>query len=127
VAVVTATGSGDGTSSATGIRFFSKTASGSGAGTQSSGGWTKSLIFRPPADDQFAWADRREPSDASWFLSKLARGGRARNIYKLNTGVYTNTDPLDPTLVSKVYYGGHEHFVDETEKADLVAAGYTVT
>jgi hypothetical protein len=26
-----------------------------------------------------------------------------------------------------VYYGGHQHFVTETEKADLVANGYTVT
>jgi hypothetical protein len=26
-----------------------------------------------------------------------------------------------------VYYGGHEYFVDQTEKDQLVAAGYTVT
>jgi hypothetical protein len=26
-----------------------------------------------------------------------------------------------------VYYGGHDYFVDQTEKDELVAAGYTVT
>jgi hypothetical protein len=126
VVLVTATGSGTGTQSAVGGKLLSTTATGSGLGSELAV-WSKSLIFRPPADDQFAWADRRDPSKDSWFLSKLARGNRARNVFRLTDGTYTNTDPLDPTLVDKVYYGGHQHFVSEAEKADLVAAGYTVT
>jgi hypothetical protein len=124
---VAATGSGTGTSTAVGSRRFSVAATGSGTGSSSGGAWSKSLIFRPPADDQFAWAEHNDPSKDAWFLSKLARGNRARNVFRLTDGTYTNTDPLDPTLVDKVYYGGHQHFVSTEEKADLVAAGYTVT
>lgn len=123
----TASDTGTGTQSCVGARVVRLTGTNTGTGTQTDGGWSKSFIFRPPADDAFPWADFRDPSDEAWFLSKLQRGARARNIFKLKTGVFTNTDPLDPTLVDKVYYGGHQHFVSAEEKADLVAAGYTVT
>jgi hypothetical protein len=85
------------------------------------------LIFRPPADDDFRWANYRDQNAESVLFGKLTQGVRARNIFKLTSGVYTNVDPRDPALVSKVYYGGHQYFVDDAEKAELVAAGYTVT
>lgn len=126
-ALRTASDTGTGTQSCVGARVVRVTGTDTGTSTETDGGWSKSFIFRPPADDAFPWADFRDPSDEAWFLSKLQRGARARNIFKLKTGVFTNTDPLDPTLVNKVYYGGHQHFVSAEEKADLVAAGYTVT
>ena len=101
-------------------------ATGSGASTQTAN-WTKSLIFRPPVEDRFPWDNYRNAEPAHRLFSKANQGYRARNIFRLNTGAYTNTDPLDPTLVERTYYGGHEHFVTQTEKDELVAAGYTVT
>lgn len=99
----------------------------SGSGTNLPVTWTKSFIFRPPVEDNFPWNDYREPTANHRLFGKAAQGNRARNIFRLTNGTYTNVDPLDPNLVDKVYYGGHQHFVTETEKADLVANGYTVT
>ena len=122
----TATGSGLGTQTALGGLLVLRTATGSGAGTETAT-WTKSLIFRTPVEDRFPWSDYRTFNSQNNLFSKAAQGYRARNIFRLNTGAYTNTDPLDPTLVDKVYYGGHDYFVEQTEKDQLVAAGYTVT
>jgi hypothetical protein len=85
------------------------------------------LIFRPPVEDRFPWSDYRDASPSHRLFARANPGYRARNIFRLTNGTYTNVDPLDPSLVDKVYLGAHEHFVTEQEKADLVAAGYTVT
>jgi hypothetical protein len=124
--VRTASGSGTGTSSSLGGIPFIRTASTSGAGTQTAN-WTKSWIFRPPVEDRFPWSDYRESTPSHRLFARANPGYRARNIFRLTNGTYTNVDPLDPSLVDKVYLGAHEHFVTEQEKADLVAAGYTVT
>jgi hypothetical protein len=105
---------------------YIRTATGSGTSTQTAT-WTKSLIFRTPVEDRFPWDNYRNAEPAHRLFAKANQGYRARNIFLLTNGTYTNTDPLDPTLVTKVYYGGHEYYVDQTEKDELVAAGYTVT
>jgi hypothetical protein len=45
-------------------------------------------------------------------------------LYKLTNGTYTTTDPRRPELVVKVYYGGHDIFLDDTEVGELTATGY---
>jgi hypothetical protein len=123
------TATGTGTSDGTAIYFetLPRAATGTGTGSSTPGVWTKSLIFRTPVEDKFPWADYREKSIDHALFGYVRQGNRARNIYLLTNGQFTNVDPLDPTLVEKVYYGGHEHFVTPEEKAVLVAAGYTVT
>lgn len=123
------TGSASGAGTATGvgrIRYV-RTGTASGAGTATADG-TKSFTFRPPNDDDFPWADyRQQSSKAHRLFGFVGQGVRARNIFKLVDGTFTNDDPLDPALVDKVYYGAHVYFVTAEEKADLVAAGYEVT
>jgi hypothetical protein len=123
----TATGFGVGSGTANEIELLPRTATGTGAGTAAPANWTKSLIFRTPADDKFPWADYRENTVDHVFFGKVKQGNRARNIYRLTDGTFTNVDPLNPALVTTVYYGGHDYFVTPEEKAILVAAGYTVT
>lgn len=126
IALRTATSSGVGESVSFGGRVVSREAEGSGIGADTSL-WQKSFIFRPPTEDRFPWSDYRDSSPSHRLFARANPGYRARNIFRLTTGVYTNVDPLDPNLVDKVYLGAHEHYVTEQEKADLVAAGYTVT
>jgi hypothetical protein len=121
-----ATGSGLGTETASRIRVPVRTATGSGASTQTAT-WTKSLIFRTPVEDRFPWDNYRNSEPAHRLFAKANQGYRARNIFRLTNGTYTNTDPLDPTLVQRTYYGGHEHSVTQEEKDELVSAGYIVT
>ena len=122
----TATGSGLGTQTVIGARLKTNTATGSGLGTQTAT-WTKSLIFRPPAEDRFPWINYCEFTPAHRLFAHLEQGYRARNIYRLIDGSYTTNDPGDPSIVEKLYLGAHANFVSETEKAQLVSAGYTVT
>ena len=121
-----ATGSGLGTQTSTSAILYVRTGTATGEGTQTAN-WTKSLIFRTPVEDRFPWDNYRNAEPAHRLFAKANQGYRARNIFRLTNGTYTNTDPLDPTLVTRTYYGGHEHFVTQTEKDELVAAGYTVT
>lgn len=50
--------------------------------------------------------------------------GRGRNVFLLIDGTYTERQPSDYTLVSRVYYGGHNNEVNSAEVAALTAAGY---
>jgi hypothetical protein len=54
----------------------------------------------------------------------IEASGRGRNIFLLANGTYTERQPSDYTLISKVYYGGHSTEVDAAEVASLTAAGY---
>lgn len=123
----TADASGAGTQAAVGSKLFSRTATATGTGTETPATWAKSFIFRPPADDRYPWAKYLDDSDEGKLFSRLPQGTQARNIYKLTTGGYTNVDPMNPDSVDKIYLGGHSNFVTAEEKADLIAAGYTVT
>jgi hypothetical protein len=118
IAPRTGTGSGLGTQTALGFRVVLRNATGSGTSTQTAT-WAKSLIFRTPVEDRFPWSDYRTFNSQNNLFSKAAQGYRARNIFRLTNGTYTNTDPLDPILVERTYYGGHDHFVTQEEKDEF--------
>jgi len=123
VSIRTATGSGLGTSESVGARINQRTATGSGTGTETDSGWVKSHIFRVPNTSTYSFAPKfAEGSDR--LLAFAPQGIRAYNLYKLTNSTYQITDPRRPELISKVYYGGHDIFLDDTEVAELTAAGY---
>jgi hypothetical protein len=138
----TATGSGTGTQSATKLRTTFAAATGSGVGAQSvigarlkqadatgSGAGTatvlsvKLFIFRTPTDD-YPWVEFQDFSAAKRLFGKVTPGTKGKNIYKLTDGTYTDVDQRDVGAFTKVYLGGHNNFVTQEEKDDLVAAGY---
>lgn len=80
--------------------------------------------FSPPVEDKFAWADYRDNSIAHRLFGYVRRGDRAQNLFYLVDGTFTNVDPLNPSLVAKVYYGGHVYDVTPEEAAVLTDAGY---
>jgi hypothetical protein len=122
VSIRIATGSGLGTSESVGARINRRTATGSGTGTQTAD-WVKSHIFRVPNTSTYAFAPRfAEGGDRLFAFAP--QGIRAYNLYKLTNNTYQITDPRIPELISKVYYGGHDIFLDDTEVAELTAAGY---
>ena len=51
--------------------------------------------------------------------------GRGANVFVKTDGTITEEFPRWENI-AKVYYGGHIYYVDDTEKAALEAAGYTV-
>ena len=122
VSIRTATGSGLGTSESLGARINRRTATGSGTGTETAD-WVKSHIFRVPNTSTYAFAPKfAEGGDRLFAFAP--QGIRAYNLYKLTNNTYQITDPRIPELISKVYYGGHDIFLDDTEVAELTAAGY---
>ena len=123
VAVRTATGSGVGTMDSTGLHIAPRTATGSGTGTETAD-WTKSHIFRVGITSDYSFAARYPETDSDRLFAHTPQGIRAYNLYKLTNNTYQITDPRRPELVSKIYYGGHDIFLDDTEVAELTAAGY---
>lgn len=122
VSIRTATGAGTGTQTCVGARIERRTATGSGTGTETAD-WVKSHIFRVPNTSTYSFAPKfAEGSDR--LLAFAPQGIRAYNLYKLTNSTYQITDPRRPELISKVYYGGHDIFLDDTEVAELTAAGY---
>jgi len=118
----TATGSGTGTQTGVGARINRRTATGSGTGTGTAS-WVKSHIFRVPNTSTYAFATRYAEGEDKLF-AHTPQGIRAYNLYKLTDNTYQITDPRRPELIAKVYYGGHDIFLDDTEVAELTAAGY---
>jgi hypothetical protein len=118
----TATGDGLGTQTSVGARINRRTATGSGTGTGTAS-WVKSHIFRVPNTSTYAFATRYAEGEDKLF-AHTPQGIRAYNLYKLTDNTYQITDPRIPELISKVYYGGHDIFLDDTEVAELTAAGY---
>ena len=51
--------------------------------------------------------------------------GRGANVFVRTDGTITEEFPRWENI-AKVYYGGHAYYVNDTEKAALEAAGYTV-
>ena len=123
----TATGAGTGTQTTIGVHKQLRSGTGTGTGADIAASFTKSLIFRPPAEADFAWAPYHGNSPANRLFSRLTPGASRLNVYKLSDGTYTSVDPRNDNLVVKTYFGGHNNFVTAEEKADLVAAGYEVT
>jgi hypothetical protein len=118
----TATGDGLGTQTSVGARINRRTATGSGTGTGTAT-WVKSHIFRVPNTSTYAFATRYAEGEDKLF-AHTPQGIRAYNLYKLTDNTYQITDPRRPELIAKVYYGGHDIFLDDTEVAELTAAGY---
>jgi hypothetical protein len=123
VSIRTATGSGTGTQTAVGARVNRRTATGSGTGTGTAD-WVKSHIFRVGITSDYSFAARYPETDSDRLFAHTPQGIRAYNLYKLTNNTYQITDPRKPELVAKIYYGGHDIFLDDTEVAELTAAGY---
>ena len=49
---------------------------------------------------------------------------RGRNIYKLTTGQYVESEPSFADTIEISYLGGHTHIITDNEAASLTAAGY---
>jgi hypothetical protein len=84
----------------------------------------KSHIFRVPTTSTYPFAQRLGTSGADRLFSHTPQGIRQYNLFKLTDGSYQITDPRMPERIVKVYYGGHDNFLDDTEVAELTAAGY---
>ena len=56
--------------------------------------------------------------------SRIEASARGRNIFLLNSGVYTDDQPSSLDMVAKVYYGGHDNEITADEVTALTAAGY---
>jgi hypothetical protein len=91
-------------------------------------------IFRPPTDNFVVpvivgdyMGGLRLSKDqrlANRLGGRIDPSPRGRNIFLLTNGTYTDDQPSSLSMVSKVYYGGHENEVDAAEVAALTAAGY---
>jgi hypothetical protein len=112
-----------GTQTAVGARVNRRTAVGSGTGTGTAD-WVKSHIFRVGITSDYSFAARYPETDSDRLFAHTPQGIRAYNLYKLTNNTYQITDPRRPELVAKIYYGGHDIFLDDTEVAELTAAGY---
>jgi hypothetical protein len=112
-----------GTQTAVGARVNRRTAVGSGTGTGTAD-WVKSHIFRVGITSDYSFAARYPETNSDRLFAHTPQGIRAYNLYKLTNNTYQITDPRRPELVSKIYYGGHDIFLDDTEVAELTAAGY---
>jgi hypothetical protein len=122
----TATGSGAGTQTGTGVRVVPRSATGSGTGTQTAT-QKKLLLFLTPTDNVVRYTEGITDGIAFSLFKFYEPMARGRNVYKFSDGSFTENDPRDLSDVVAIYYGGTKNFVSEAEKADLVAAGYTVT
>jgi hypothetical protein len=124
VAIRTASASGEGTSSSVSIELLPRTASGSGVGaTSGNAEWIKSRIFRVPNTTNYAFAELFGDRMADRLFAHMPPGVRVENLYRLTDGSYTINDP-GYGRSTRAYLGGHNIFLDDTEVAELTAAGY---
>jgi hypothetical protein len=120
----TATASGVGTASSVSIELLPRTASASGTGsTVGNATWSKSRIFRVPNTTNYSWAELYGDNQADRLFAHVPPGVRAENLYRLPDGSYTINDPGHGRS-TRAYLGGHNIFLDDTEVAELTAAGY---
>jgi hypothetical protein len=119
-----ATGSGTGTEIAFGTKVYRVSATGSGSGGQSPASFNKLFIFRPPTDPFVRWADFGGYGIANRLFSHVVPGERGRNVYKLTDESFTENEQRDLSNVQTIYYGGSENIVTQSEKDDLISAGY---
>ena len=127
----TATGTGVGGSvPALSSRVFRRVATGINT-SDGTAEWNRLFLFRTPTDLEvdFTGAYRvqlvTQRQRAAFNLYRFYEPGpRGRNLWKLTDGTYTENQPAENDNIDIVYYGGHNHHVDDVEKAELVAAGY---
>jgi len=77
------------------------------------------LFTTPYVDENLDTRDRL------FMRTKLTR---AISVLKIEGEYYEMRYPSQDEIAEAqvVYYGGHDYYVDDTEAADLVAAGYEV-
>lgn len=83
--------------------------------------------FIPPTENAVVYGDplRRGIEYRLWrFYVPTSRG---RNVYRLIDGSFTEVEPRDMSTVSRVFFGGHNNYVTDSEADALVAAGYSVS
>ena len=128
----TVSNSGTGSATVTDLHTHLRSASGSGAGSEVSVS-VRYPVFRPPTDNQvdltgsdFFGIDMIPANKLVYSLYRHYQPGpRGRNVWKLKDGSFTENQPMEDSLIDRVYYGGHNHVLfEDGEKADLVAAGY---
>jgi hypothetical protein len=122
-AIRTATGSGTGSGTLVGARTRRTTATGTGDGTATAN-WDKSHIFRVPITEGYPFAVRLSEESPDRLFAHTPQGSRAKNLYRLDDGSYTTTDPRRPERITRTYYGGHDNFLTQPEIDELTAAGY---
>jgi len=122
-AIRTSSGSGEGTSETVGARALFRTCTGSGDGTATAN-WDKSHIFRVPITEGYPFAVRLSENPPDRLFAHTPQGTRAKNLYRLDDGSYTTTDPRRPERITRTYFGGHDNFLTEAEITELTAAGY---
>jgi hypothetical protein len=91
-------------------------------------------IFRPPTDNFVVpvivgdyMGGLRLSKDqrlANRLGGRIEASARGRNIFLLTNGTYTDNQPSSLSMVSKVYYGGHDNQITADEVTALTAAGY---
>jgi hypothetical protein len=91
-------------------------------------------IFRPPTDDfvvPVIISDymgglhlSKDQRLANRLGGRIEASARGRNIFLLTNGTYTDNQPSSLSMVSKVYYGGHDNEITADEVTALTAAGY---
>ena len=82
--------------------------------------------FIPPSDLSVAAADRGDNSVAGRLFRYMSPSSRGRNVYRLVDGSFTEAELSDLSNVTRVFQGGHAHYVTDAEASQLIAAGYTV-
>jgi hypothetical protein len=122
-AIRTATGSGTGSGTLVGARTRRTEATGVGDGTATAN-WDKSHIFRVPITEGYPFAVRLSENPPDRLFAHTPQGTRAKNLYRLDDGSYTTTDPRRPERITRTYFGGHDNFLTEAEITELTAAGY---
>ena len=118
-----ATASGVGTASSVSIELLPRTATGSGVGATSGQVlWSKSRIFRVPQTTTYTFAQKYDYSPKERLMAHITLPIRAENLYRLSDGTYSINDPRGGAV--RTYLGAHNIFLDDTEVAELTAAGY---
>lgn len=86
-------------------------------------------LFSPPARTaipRYTADDALGRTAAYRLFRHIDAGLRCVNVWKLTSGLYTETTPYDQSTVAVEYLGGRVHEVSTTEAEALTAAGYTV-
>lgn len=85
--------------------------------------------FSPPARTtipRYTADDVLTRSAAYQLFRHFDAGLRCVNVWKLTSGLYTETTPYDQSTVAVEYLGGRSHEVSSDEANALTAAGYSV-
>lgn len=86
--------------------------------------------FRPPTDNFVVLGippkefDSQEVRNAYNLFRHYNPEPRGRNVFLLTDGTYTENEPNDRDIISKVYFGGSNNDITANEAASLTAAGY---